>query len=110
MNLDHVAKLARPDMSRNTQSYYLHGAVGVATEAGELLDKAKKHAFYDQPIDRENLIEELGDLMFYAEMLREYTGCTWAQIVEYNRQKLQQRYPQGFTTKAAKERLDKSGN
>ena len=87
--------------------YYLHGAIGVATETGKILDKAKRHAFYDQEIDKENLIEELGDLMFYAEMLREVTGLSWDEIVEHNREKLRKRYPEGFSSEAAMERRDK---
>ena len=42
-----------------------HMATGVAGEAGELLDAIKKHVVYKRELDRENVVEELGDLRFY---------------------------------------------
>lgn len=56
-----------------------HAVVGIASEAGEILDLAKKHAIYGQALDvtdagkknMENLREELGDLHFYVEQLRQ---------------------------------------
>lgn len=44
----------------------LHAAVGVAGECGELLDALKKTWVYNKPLDRENVVEELGDIGFYA--------------------------------------------
>lgn len=37
-------------------------ATGVSGEAGELLDAVKKSVVYKKPLDRENVVEELGDL------------------------------------------------
>ena len=45
--------------------------VGVSGEAGELLDAVKKAVIYRKPLDLENVIEELGDLEFYMEGLRQ---------------------------------------
>src|SRR5690554_4006225 len=49
----------------------LHMTCGVSGEAGELLDAIKKHVFYRKPLDMENVIEELGDIEFYLEGLRQ---------------------------------------
>src|ERR1035437_131468 len=40
----------------------LHMVVGISGEAGELLDAIKKQVIYRKPLDRENVIEELGDI------------------------------------------------
>jgi NTP pyrophosphatase (non-canonical NTP hydrolase) len=45
----------------------LHMAVGIAGEAGELLDAIKKGFAYNKPLDRANIVEELGDTLFYIE-------------------------------------------
>ena len=44
-----------------------HMAVGIAGEAGELLDAVKKHVFYNALLNMENVIGELGDLKFYMK-------------------------------------------
>lgn len=45
----------------------LHMAIGLAGEAGELLDAVKRVIIYQKAPDIENLTEEMGDLEFYYE-------------------------------------------
>jgi len=90
----------------------LHMAIGVAGEAGELLDAIKKFVVYNKPIDRENVIEELGDLEFYMEGLRQNLGITREQCLQHNLNKLmlgkQARYAKGvYSDEAAQARTDK---
>ena len=61
-----------------------HHATGVAGEAGELLDAIKKHVVYNKPLDRANVIEELGDLEFYMEGLRQGLGITREETIQGN--------------------------
>jgi NTP pyrophosphatase (non-canonical NTP hydrolase) len=91
----------------------LHMASGVAGEAaGEILDNVKKHVFYNKPLDRENLIEELGDVLFYIEGLMQNVGVTRKEVEIRNQAKLSTgknaRYAQGYSDKAAQERADKA--
>ena len=37
----------------------VHAAMGLVTESGEFLDAIKKHMFYNKPLDKANLKEEL---------------------------------------------------
>lgn len=86
----------------------LHAAVGVAGEAGELLDAIKKHVVYNKELDITNVIEELGDLEFYMEQLRQEFGISRIDTLAYNYVKLmKKRYPNGYTDAAAQERADK---
>lgn len=48
----------------------LHAATGIAGEAGEVLDAAKKHWVYERPLDMQNILEELGDIYFYDRALQ----------------------------------------
>lgn len=65
-----------------------HMAQGAAYEAGELGDAIKKHIMYNKPLDRENVIEELGDMEFYMEGLRQGLGITREETLEANMKKL----------------------
>lgn len=90
-------------------AHWLHMAVGIAGEAGELLDAVKKAVIYNKPLDRENVIEELGDLEFYLEGLRDSLGITREQCLEANIDKLGKRYAAGtYSDKAAQDRADKA--
>lgn len=90
----------------------LHMAVGISGEAGELLDAIKKAVIYNKELDRENVIEELGDLEFYMEGLRAELGITREQTIEANMKKLltgeKARYKLGmYTDTQAIQRADK---
>lgn len=89
-------------------AHNLHMVVGISGEAGELLDAIKKAVIYRKPIDMENVIEELGDLEFYMEGLRQSFGITRSQTLSHNITKLSKRY-EGlkFTNEAAQLRADK---
>ena len=86
----------------------LHMAVGVSGEAGELLDAVKKATIYNKPLDRENMIEELGDLEFHMSRIRQIIGVTRDEVLEHNYKKLSKRYSSGeYSNKQAQERADK---
>ncbi len=85
-----------------------HMGTGVSGEAGELLDAIKKVVAYNKPVDRENVVEELGDLEFYMQGVRKNLGITREETLIANMTKLGQRY-QGFnyTDEQAALRRDK---
>jgi len=88
-----------------------HAATGISGEAGELLDNIKRHVVYNKPFDRENVVEELGDLEFYMEQVRQGTGITREETLQHNHTKLADkdkgRYAQGYSDAAALNRADK---
>lgn len=90
------------------RAHTLHMAVGVAGEAGELLDAIKKGAIYGKNLDYPNIIEELGDIEFYMEGLRCGLGITRDEVIEANVRKLSARYPNNtYTNEDAVKRADK---
>ena len=87
----------------------MHAAIGVSGEAGELLDAVKKCWAYNKPIDRDNIIEELGDLEFYMEALRRELLITRETTLQHNHDKLCKRYSEGaYSDEAAQQRADKT--
>lgn len=89
-------------------AHLVHMVIGVCGEAGELLDAIKKRAIYRKELDTINVLEELGDIEFYLEGLRQGLGITREQCLDANIAKLGKRY-EGFvyTNKAAIDRVDK---
>lgn len=91
-----------------SDAHLLHMAVGVSGEAGELLDGVKKRAIYQKEIDRENIIEELGDIEFYLEGIRAELNITRAETLKANIKKLGKRYENfKYSNQAAQTRADK---
>lgn len=73
----------------------LHMAGGAASEGGELFDAIKRWALFGKELDRENVVEELGDLEFFMAGLRENLGITRDETLAHNMAKLGVRY-EGF--------------
>jgi NTP pyrophosphatase (non-canonical NTP hydrolase) len=70
----------------------LHAACGIAGEAGEVLDLIKKTVFTHKPLNHTHLVEELGDIEFYLEALRQEMGITRDEVLLNNWRKLSQRH------------------
>jgi NTP pyrophosphatase (non-canonical NTP hydrolase) len=79
----------------------LHGAMGISTEANEILDAVKKSLFYGKPFDLINLQEEIGDCFWYLAVLAKEAGMSFEDIMKQNIAKLKARYPEKFTEHAA---------
>lgn len=82
----------------------LHAGIGMATEAGEFLDALKKHLFYGKPVDRTNLAEEIGDLMWYCALALSELDAEFDATLRTNILKLAARYGSKFTEFAAENR------
>lgn len=82
----------------------LHAAMGLTTESGEFMDALKKHFFYGKPIDETNLVEELGDELWYIALALRTLGSSFEDAMERNIKKLRVRYPAKFEERRALER------
>ena len=76
----------------------LTAGVGLNAEAGEFLEIVKKMIFQGKPWDqanREHLIIELGDVIWYAANACMALGISFEDVVTRNVTKLEKRYPGG---------------
>jgi NTP pyrophosphatase (non-canonical NTP hydrolase) len=76
----------------------LTAAVGINAEGGEFLEIVKKMVFQGKPYNednREHLIIELGDIMWYVAQACMALGVSIDDVVARNVQKLLKRYPEG---------------
>lgn len=90
------------------KAHLTHMAMCIPEEAGEIAGLIKKHVMYNKPLKLEAVIEEMGDLEFYLEGLRQGLGITREEILEGNITKLQKRYSEGsYSDAQAIERADK---
>lgn len=90
------------------EAHLVHMALGIAGEAGEIVDAIKKNAIYRKPLDNINVMEELGDLEWYMEGLRSSLELSRKQVLEYNINKLNKRYGAGYSDESAITRADKA--
>lgn len=74
----------------------LHAAMGVSTEAGELLDVLKKFLAYGKPMDKVNILEECGDIEWYLAIIYRRFNVTKEEVLEMNINKLKKRFPDKF--------------
>ena len=93
---------------QNVDDRLTHIILGIVTESGEIADILRKTIGYLQDFDHVNAKEEIGDLMFYIVALCKLQGYSLGDIIDNNREKLEKRYPNGWTPQAAKDRADKN--
>ena len=85
----------------------IHAALGVTGEAGEFADAVKRVAIYEGVPDRANMIEELGDLLWYIAYACEVLGEPLEIVARDNIEKLKKRYPDAYSDFNAHARIDK---
>jgi NTP pyrophosphatase (non-canonical NTP hydrolase) len=76
----------------------LTAAIGICAEGGEFAEIVKKISFQGKPYNdanREHMIVELGDVMWYIAQGCIALGVDFNEILERNVQKLTSRYPEG---------------
>lgn len=91
---------------------FMHASAGLAGESGEVLDLIKKVWVYERPLDKEKIVEEMGDVLHYFFQLmikleEVNLDVSLTDIMSANMIKLRKRYPDGFTKEAAIARADK---
>lgn len=92
MNLNEAqAMLVSFDVGASRCEPILVHALGLAGEAGEVVEPIKKSFRDGKPLPRGHLMEELGDVFWYVCVLADDLGMTLSEIVENTRAKLELR-------------------
>ena len=92
---DRTAAMTPPEIE-DTRATLAIMALGLAGEAGEVVDEVKKILGHGKPVDVAKLINELGDVLFYADRILAFLGATLDDAMAANAAKLAARYPAGF--------------
>lgn len=83
---------------------YIHAILGIATEAGELLEQLREVYNGNQPIDWVNVKEEVGDGFWYYALLASDGDFTFEEVMALIIAKLRSRYADKFLAAEANER------
>ena len=84
----------------------INGVMGLCGEAGEAIDLVKKHLAQGHALDRESLIDELGDVAWYLAETAHALGCDLETVLRRNIEKLRRRYPEGFASEKSIDRTE----
>lgn len=76
----------------------INSVMGLCGESGEAIDIVKKWLAQGHPLDREHLSGELGDVAWYLAEAATALGMPLEDILRANLEKLERRYPDGFST------------
>lgn len=71
-------------------------ASALNTRAGIVTDRLKKHTMHGAYLDRDELAEEMGDVLWYLQLLMNVTGLSMEEVIRRNIVKLCKRYPQHY--------------
>lgn len=81
-------------LSEEDQRAFLY--TGLGSEAGEVQEIYKKD-IAGEPIDRNHLIEELGDVLWHIAVVAAIEGIELEEILYKSMRKFRTRYPHRFT-------------
>lgn len=93
---DWLAEDGSEEAQRNAINI-VHGIIGKATEAGELLEALAATAVEGATFDGVNAIEEVGDGFWYDAILLRALGSNFGEAQTVNIAKLRARFPNAFT-------------
>lgn len=79
----------------------IHSALGMMSEAAEILEEVVNSFIEDRPLNDVNLKEEGGDNLWYTAMLFRTVGGKFSTEAQNNINKLAVRYPDKFTEENA---------
>ena len=85
------------DFGKTDRERLLNAVLGIAGEAGEFADLIKKQEFHGVPADRDKILKELGDVLYYITAAAVEFGFNLEYVAVTNNKKLAARYPGGFT-------------
>lgn len=81
----------------NEEGHEQNAVIGLAAEAGEVLDVCKKMWFHTEKpwsFYREKLVYELGDVLYYLLKTMDVFAIEWDELIDKNREKLESRHPE----------------
>lgn len=86
------------------QEVLLNSVMGLCGESGEAIDLVKKQRMQGHDLDREKFIAELGDIAWYLAEAATALEIDMETVLKMNIEKLQKRYPNGFSTEKSVKR------
>lgn len=118
---DFDSSVARTWKKQDFKDAVSNAALGLTGEAGEVADLIKKAVYHgrgfqpsgcDLPdngeIDPDDVKDELSDVLFYVSAMAQEFGFTLEDVAKHNREKLEKRFPEGFSTEDSAQKKDRA--
>ena len=84
----------RPEATQ--EQNLINGCLGLSGETGEVSDIIKKYMFQGHQLEKEKILDECSDVLWYLTLTVKSIGYSLNDIMEHNIEKLKKRYPNGF--------------
>ena len=103
MEINEYQQLAMTTLNKEIPQNQLiiNACLGLSGEVGEVNDLLKKHMFQGHKLNKDDLINELGDIAWYLAEAATALGVELEEILSKNIEKLKARYPEGFTVEGS---------
>lgn len=100
MDINEYQRLALTTMNKelSERDVLINSVMGLCGESGEVIDIVKKHISHGHELNREKLIDELGDVAWYLAECAYALGVSLEDVLTHNIEKLRARYPEGFSS------------
>lgn len=93
-----------PDQDFDIDPRVFHGIVGMNTEGTELLEAMVKSLQNEQPLDTVNVMEEMGDTLWYMAILCDALNIPFEEVFTKVIAKLKARFPDKYSDDNANNR------
>ena len=102
-----ASKFISPDITPKEQ--LTNWALGLAGEAGEVVEPVKKYLFHHRELNVKELSKELGDILWYVAAMCTTLGLSLQDVMTENIDKLTQRYPHRVNREVVNYGQDEAG-
>lgn len=122
---DFDASVKRTWKDQDFKDAVSNAALGLTGESGEVADLIKKAVYhgrgfndgslrvrsigydYEHGVSPEDVKDELSDVLYYVSATAQEFGFTLEDIAKHNKEKLEKRFPEGFSTEASAQKADR---
>lgn len=100
MTINEYQQLAMTTLNKEIpqDQLIINACLGLSGEVGEVNDLIKKNMFQGHPLNKDDLINELGDIAWYLAEAATALQIDLDEILTRNIAKLKKRFPDGFST------------
>ena len=93
--LNEYQEMAASTAIYKVEHQVIYPALGLAAEAGEVAGKVAKYYRKDGELPKEDLIDEIGDVLWFISELARYLETDLSVVADKNRKKLASRKERG---------------
>ncbi|UQS85504.1 nucleoside triphosphate pyrophosphohydrolase family protein [Apilactobacillus apisilvae] len=87
MDFNDYQKAANKTLRGNEQ-VLTNCALGLGSETGQVVDLIKKYTFHGENLDHDQLVKEMGDVLWYLSQIAEWNNIPFEEVANFNIKRL----------------------